>query len=38
MDEIDRADMEIERGLAESIRQASRELQPGVPGDCEMFG
>ncbi len=38
MDEIDRADAEIERGLAESIRQARRELAPGKPGDCEMCG
>lgn len=38
MDEIDRADAEIERNLAESIRRASRELKPGVPGDCDLCG
>lgn len=38
MDEIDRADAEIERSLAEAIRLASRDLQPGVPGDCELCG
>lgn len=38
MDEIDRADAEIERNLAEAIRQASCDLKPGTPGDCDMCG
>jgi hypothetical protein len=38
MDEIDRADQEIERSLQESIRLSRKELPPGKPGDCDLCG
>jgi hypothetical protein len=38
-DEVDRADAEIERSLAEAIRLSRRaELPPGEPGDCDTCG
>jgi hypothetical protein len=37
-DEADRAYQEIERSLAESIRHASKKLEPGSPGDCDLCG
>jgi hypothetical protein len=38
MDEADRAGPEVERYLAEAIRQNSRELAPGKPGECDLCG
>jgi hypothetical protein len=40
-DEVDRADQEIERSLAESIRNARMGqdyFQAGAPGECELCG
>jgi hypothetical protein len=37
-DDADRADSEIERGTAEAIRLAAKDIQPGEPGDCDLCG
>ena len=37
-DEADRAAQEVESQTAEAIRVASRDIQPGVPGECELCG
>lgn len=38
MDEADRADQEVEKNLAEALRLAAKDIQPGVPGECELCG
>jgi hypothetical protein len=38
VDEIDRADQEIERSLQEAIRLARKDLPAGTPGDCDLCG
>jgi hypothetical protein len=38
MDEIDLAQEREEIATRDAIRRHSKEIQPGVPGDCEMCG
>lgn len=38
MDEIDRAQEREQQYRAEAIRAASRPLEPGVEGDCDLCG
>ncbi len=38
MDEVDRANDEVERGLAEALRQAAKPIQEGQPGECDLCG
>ena len=38
MDEADRAGPEVERHLAEALRNAAKPMPAGVPGDCEFCG
>ncbi len=38
MDEVDRATEEVDRLLAEAMRNARAELVPGEPGECELCG
>ena len=38
MDEVDRANQEVERSLAEALRKATKDIPPGKPGDCELCG
>lgn len=38
MDEVDRATDEVDRLLAEALRNARAELAPGEPGECELCG
>jgi len=38
MDEADRAAPEIERSLAEALRNSRADIQPGKPGECDLCG
>lgn len=38
MDDVDRANDEAERALAEALRHAAKPLAAGEPGDCDLCG
>lgn len=38
MDEVDRATQEVDRMLAEALRNSRAELAPGIPGECDLCG
>jgi hypothetical protein len=38
MDEVDRAEAEVERHLQEALRRNRAEPVPGKPGECDLCG